>query len=576
MNLNFIDERDEFEDIKDFPQNRTLYVDEFSDGGLMVCNVLKECPSGDTESVFEFFKPAKEVQLINEDGEYLFEHFKFLSLDDFGDDRLIERSDLLLAVREKIDVCNNIILQIEKNKALRNRLMDEETYVSLKNSIATLIAMLSQKKAEEHSILQEDYLILKSLVRHIEGMDPAHSAARDVFLNDSYYAGARNELMKDLRLWALIFETGKQDLDKLVKIVMEQRDAAKRNLQSNLMQIHEDTKSLEITYRTLDTFFANAGRDIAEYLTIINVSKENLSLSDSADTLAIQDELNKHYDKLSLKDSYSLFVLPGCFGNFVTLMDWVKMAHKNKVLMITDFKDCLSFEELEDELGDANLQGSDSFLSNVVLTCNYLLGRKKSEWANEDDDVYIPGSGALAGRMANTREVPIAQGVVGMDYGLLNGVKGTRLKLLRSEMADLIDDGVVPMIESESRTYAFSNRTLYNGASSSLQEYPIVRMLDWVNKMLMNYMHEIAIVKWDPYTSPKNLETKIRDFLDHYRGYRLLFSNYKLGMPTQDPQTKIVSVEIFITPFYTAKNLIIRLEADDKKYMNASTSLEEQ
>lgn len=572
MNSKFFDEKDEFESIKEFPQNRTLYVDEFSDGGFMIYDVSENGQGMDMESVFDYFKPAIKVQLINEDVEL----FQFRSLDDFEDERLIERSELLKDLRYKIDFCNDIIHQIEKNKALRNRLMDVDACASLKNTIASLITELSQKKASENPIPQEDYLILKGLIRHIKAIDPACRAAKDIFLSESYYAGARKKLMNDLLLWASILETGKLDLDELVKTCTEQRNEAEYNLQSNLLQIHDETKSLEVTYRTLDTFFANAGHDSTQCLTLINVSKENLPLSDSADTLAIQNELKKHYDSLSLKNSYSLFVVPGYFGDAVVLRDWAKTAHNNKVLMITDFMDCLNFMDLEDELGKANLQGNDLFLSNVVVTCNYLLGRKKSELANENDDIYIPSSGALAGRMANTREVPIAQGVVGKDYGLLNGVKGTRLKLLKAEIANLVDDGVVPMIENEGRIYAFSNRTLYNGASSSLQEYPIVRVLDWVKKMLMNYMHEIAIEKWDPYTSPKNLETKIRNFLDHYHGYQLLFSNYNLGKSTQDPKTKIVSIELFITPFYTAKNLVIRLEADEKKYMSASTSLEGQ
>ena len=571
MNSRFFDEKDEFESIKEFPQNRTLYVDEFSDVGLMIYDVSENGQDVDMECVFDYFKPAIKVQLINGDVEL----FQFYSLDDFEDEQLIKRSDFLKALRHKIDLCNDFIHQIEKNKALRNRLMDGGACTSLKNSIASLITELSQKKASENPIPEEDFLILKGLIGHIEAIDPACRAARDIFLSESYYAGARKKLMNDLLLWASILETGKQDFDELVKTCIEQRNEAEYNLQSNLLQIHEDTKSLEVTYRTLETFFANAGHDSTQCLTLINVSKENLPLSNSADTLAVQNELKKHYDVLSLKNSYSLFVIPGYFGDAVVLRDWAKTAHNNKVLMITDFMDCLNFMDLEDELGKANLQGNDLFLSIVVITCNYLLGRKRSELANENDDVYIPSSGALAGRMANTREVSIAQGVVGKDYGLLNGVKGTRLKLLKAEIANLVDKGVVPMIENEGRIYAFSNHTLYNGASSSLQEYPIVRVLDWMNKIIMNYMHEIAIVTWDPYTSPDKLKTKINAFLDHYRGYQFLYSDYKLGEPTQDPGKKIVTVEIVITPYYAAKNLVIRLEANDKK-QSASTSVEGQ
>lgn len=576
MNPRSLYDKDEFEGIKEFPQNLTLYVDQFSDGGPVLSDVFQGYQARDMESVFAYYQPSKEVLLINESGEYINELFQFHSLDDFEDEQLIGQCKQLAGLKEKIDIYNDIICQIEKNKGLRNRLLDENACANLKNSIASLITELSQKKAADNPIQQEDYLLLKGLIKHVENMDPVRKAARDVFLSDPYYADSRQKLKNDLCLWASMLEVEKMDLDELVKTCVERRNEAEYNLQNNLLQIHIDTKPLEVTYRTLDTFFANAGQESVDCLTLMNANNQNLQIPDSRDSLAIQAELKKHYDKLSLKNSYSLFVVPGYFGDAVTLREWAKTAHKNKVLMITDFKDCRSFRELEDELSKANLQGNDSFLSNVVVTCNYLLGRKKSEWANEDDDVYIPGSGVLSGRMANTKEVVIAQGVVGMDYGLLNGVKGTRLKLLRAEMAELIDEGVVPMVENEGRTYAFSNRTLYNGATSSLQEYPIVRVLDWVNKMLMNYMHEIANEAWDPYTSPKLLEKKIRDFLDHYRGYRLLFSNFKLGMPTQDPKTKIVSVEIFITPFYTAKNMVIRLEADDKKYMSASTSIEGQ
>ena len=140
MNTRLMYDKDEFESIKEFPQNRTLYVDEFSDDGLMVCNVSKDCQVGDTESVFEYFKPAKEVQLINKDGEYLFELFKFRSLEDFEDEQLIERSASLRAERDKIDLFNDIIRQIEKIKALRNRLLQKNACASLKNSIVALIA----------------------------------------------------------------------------------------------------------------------------------------------------------------------------------------------------------------------------------------------------------------------------------------------------------------------------------------------------------------------------------------------------------------------------------------------------
>lgn len=577
MSTRLIDRDDDWEGILDFPQNRTLYVDQFSGDGPILDNAYDVFSARDMDTVFEKFHPEKEIELHNEDGEYVSEQFHFRSIDDFEDEQLIAQSELLSTEESKINTYNDIIRQIEKNKNLRSILSDESTRDAVKHTIAILLNELQQRQVTEHPISEENFMLLKGIVKHVENMDPSRKAAKNVFLSDVYYADLRQKLNNDLLLWASILEQGKSDLNEMLKACKSGREKAELNLQNNLLQIHEDTYQLEVTYRTLDSFFANVGQPNTDFLTLMDVSKKELLSNDSEGSLAIQKELKKHYDALSLKNSYSLFVIPGYLGDTSILREWAKTAHNKKVLLVTDFKDCESFKTLKDELEDAHLQGHDVFLSNVVVTCNYLLGRKKSELAYEDDDVYIPSSGALAGRMVNTKEIVIAQGVVGKDFGILDGVQGTRLNLLKAEIAVLVDQGVVPLIESEGRTIAISNRSLYNGSAFSLQEYPIVRVLDWVNKVLMNYMHEIALETWDPYISPKKLDSKIRDFLDHYRGYQLLFSGYKLNSPPkQDPKTKIVSVDISITPFFAAKNFVIKLEADNKNYMSANTSVERQ
>ena len=178
--------------------------------------------------------------------------------------------------------------------------------------------------------------------------------------------------------------------------------------------------------------------------------------------MAIRDEMEKYYDRLSLKNNYSLLIIPGYLGDSSTIRMWADTAYRNKVMMVTDFKDSQNFSMLKDELDDANMQGQEAKMANVVMTCNYLLGRKKSELADEDDDLYVPASAALAGRMTNTDEIVIAQGAAGKKFGTLSNVKGARLDLRKSEIAALIDQGVIPMVEEErcySRTARVSYRT---------------------------------------------------------------------------------------------------------------------
>ena len=66
------------------------------------------------------------------------------------------------------------------------------------------------------------------------------------------------------------------------------------------------------------------------------------------------------------------------------------------------------------------------------------------------------------------------------------------------------------------------------------------------------------------YNSPKNLKAKLQAFLNDYKGYGNLFQDYEIKEPKQDPETKRITCDISLTPFYSAKNFIIKVSADKK------------
>lgn len=402
------------------------------------------------------------------------------------------------------------------------------------------------------------FQLLKGLIKGIENMDPRRKAVKNIFLSDTAYAEARKKLVNELSLWVDILEDKGGDPMEIIDLCKAECVKAEQNLKNNLFNIHDEIKALEVTYRSLDSFFANAGQGKVDCITLMNVNKEELGGHDSEDTVAVKDELERFYDRLSLKNNYSMLVLPGYLGDADTLRMWGQMAYKNKVLMITDFKDSQNFQMLKEELDDANLQGQDAYLANVIMTCNYILGRRKSELADEDDDVYLPSSAALAGRMSNTDEIVIAQGAAGKKYGTLNNVKGARIDLRKSEIAALIDLGVIPMVEEDNRTMAFSNRSLYNGATLGLQEYPIVRVFDWIGKVFQNFFNDEAFINWNSQVKSE-LEQAIHDFLSDYKGPGKLIENYTLKGITQDPRTKDISIQVELKPFFAAKNFLIEL-----------------
>lgn len=437
-----------------------------------------------------------------------------------------------------------------------------------KEALGQPVELKERKKIDNPSgVLQESidglnkyggFQLIKGLVKDLERMDPRRRAAKSIFLSDSAYKEARKKMKDELVMWVSILDGEEAEPKTIIETCSDKRDKAEENLKSNLFELHDVIKPLEVAYRSLDAFFANAGQGKIDCLTLMNVNKEELKYNDSEDTQAIRDEVSKCYDRLSLKNNYSLLVMPGYLGDSDTVRMWAATAYRNKVIMVTDFQDSQDFGMLSDELDNANLQGQEAMLANVVMTCNYILGRKKSELAGEDDDMYIPASAALAGKMTNTEETVIAQGSAGKKYGTLSNVKGARIDLRKSEIASLIDKGVIPMVEEDGRTMAFSNRSLYNGSTMGLQEYPIVRTFDWIGKVFQNFFNDEAFTTWNSQVKAE-LTQAVHDFLSDYKGPGKLIENYSLKGIDQDPKTKDINIQVELKPFFAAKNFLIEL-----------------
>lgn len=398
-----------------------------------------------------------------------------------------------------------------------------------------------------------------------DNLNPAKKAAKAVFLGDKRFKDKRDTLISDIKGWLEILDEGYGSATEFVDACKAKEDKYSSVLSQGITDALYATQNMERSYRSLDSFFKTANAEKVKNLRIINVYKDDIADDDSGFAQEVDNILRGGFDRLSLKDCYSLMVVPGnVFQDKVSLLQWAKIAFKYKVMLITDHADEYSFDDLF-----ANTEGykdSDIELQNVIMTANWLVGReaeKLSEDEKENAAFYIASSGALAGKLYD-ESASMAQGAGGKKYGTLDGVKGVKLDLLKSEIAALMDNQVIPMVYSEGRVMAFNNSTLYNGDNTAMKEYPIVRVFDWVKKVLMNFVHEVALENWDPYNSPKNLKAKIQGFLNDYKGYGNLFQNYEIKEPTQDPVTKRITCDISLTPFYSAKNFVIKVAADRK------------
>lgn len=399
----------------------------------------------------------------------------------------------------------------------------------------------------------------KMLIHGTENFDPRKKAVHDIFVSDPFYKDARKKLAKELDVWIDVI--GNQDLTDAdaASVYCSQHCAdVEKSISDNLFTVRESIKELETSYRVLDTFFANTESSKVDFLHLMNVNKVELQEMDSQSSKAVIKELSNKYDTLNLRESYSLFVVPGYLGNSQLIQDWAKVAHANKVMMITDFEDSLTYEDLIFRLNRPSLQDSNRGNSSVVVCCNYILGRRKSELSAEEEDLYIPISGAIAGRMTDVENISISQGVAGRKYGCLNRVPTVRFELLKSELTKLIDMGVVPIVEIDGQVMAYSNRTPYDGSMQELQEYPIVRVFDWVSKVIMQFCNDEAFVIWDA-SVRSEMTDNLQRFLDKYKGPGKLYENYMIKGINQDPQTKNILVQVELKPFFAARNFLIEL-----------------
>ena len=131
--------------IIEFPQNRALYADQFTDEAPQSDEDREGFKAKSMKDVFEHYQPSKSgIALENEDGGAVYEDFDFKSLKDFADEALIEQSALMGAAKDKIDAYNAVIRQLEKNKSLRSAMKDPGQRENLKNALQALLAEIEE------------------------------------------------------------------------------------------------------------------------------------------------------------------------------------------------------------------------------------------------------------------------------------------------------------------------------------------------------------------------------------------------------------------------------------------------
>ncbi|WP_407517285.1 DUF5458 family protein [Elizabethkingia anophelis] len=398
---------------------------------------------------------------------------------------------------------------------------------------------------------------VETVIDGIANMNPTRKARKEIFLNDENKDKERKDLLQKINLWVSLLE-GESSAEKMAESAKNKANAAENNLKHNLKNTLDSVRDLETSYRTVAQFYKNTELDKVDNVSIVNASLEQMKDLDNPLFIdAIADEFKQNYDRLDLRDNYSILAIPGYLGSNKVVEKWAKICNENKVMMVTDFANLDKPDDVVDLFHSANLTGGELHRSNVIMTCNWLVSRGKAEEVGEEENVDLPPSTSLAGKIHRTL---MSQVAAGKKHGNINEVDAVKFDLKKSEISQLEKMGLVPMVNEYGKIMAFSAKTLFTGDNIGLQTYSVVRVFDYVTKVLLDFLNRRAFENWTP-RNEDDLRKQIVAFLDGIKGADKLIENFKIVRFEQDKVNKDrVWLDIRLTPYFPTKSFVIKLD----------------
>lgn len=398
---------------------------------------------------------------------------------------------------------------------------------------------------------------LETSVDGLQNLNPERKARKNIFLTDESKQEERDALSSKIDMWINLL-TSSGDINQMLEQSKGRAESASERLAKSQMDAVETVKRLEQSYRGVMLFYKNTETDKVTNVTIVNAAKEQITDLDNPRFIDfIAAELKQNFDKLDLRMNYSLLAVPGYLGSNKIVEKWAKIAYDNKVMLYTDFADLEKPDDVVEMFFTSNLSGGDTFKCNTTMSCNWIVGRPKYKEIGEEDDLHVSPSIALMGKVYTTL---MSQVTAGKKHGAINEVDAVVFPLKKSEISQLEKMGLIPMVNEYGKVMAFSAKTLFNGDNLGLQTYSVVRVFDYITKVLFDFLNRRSFENWNSKTE-RDLRGQIVKFLDSVQGADRLIEKFKIQRFERDPNQKDrIYLDIHMTPFFPAKSFVIKLD----------------
>lgn len=130
------------EAIADIPINRTLLIEKLTNEPPLGPKVVHDLKT--VEEVFAHYKPAVEVDFVDEEGADVFEELKFRNLGDFTKKGIINQSPFLQNLNSQAEDLQKLMRQLKSNKIFQKALENPEAKTAFLTAIEAMITEIDQ------------------------------------------------------------------------------------------------------------------------------------------------------------------------------------------------------------------------------------------------------------------------------------------------------------------------------------------------------------------------------------------------------------------------------------------------
>ncbi|HMF65591.1 MAG TPA: hypothetical protein VK608_15990 [Edaphobacter sp.] len=394
-------------------------------------------------------------------------------------------------------------------------------------------------------------------------------------LSSIFSAQSAKEFLGQLTNFEKLVSTD-DSYDETVGKLQAQIDQAELVRDQLLVQIFDQIRTLETSYRQLQLFFENSKvgdgkvRKPVE-LFVLNADPKAMNDVFSMNIAALEYFVVQRNDNFNFRDDICNVIVPGYYPQPIR-EKLEQMANAWGMLLIGDLDDEKSFKNVERNFLPGGkyefLKRPEDQAAADVCLMGYIQLRP-AHWFEKTDDtkdgLYGPPSMVFAGAVARADDAQgLAQGPVGSRFGRVHGAAKARIEPLIGEMEHLsMERQLIPIIrDADNHLCFYGCRTQADDPYGVLKFFTSYRILRYLERCCRHYLLQVAGQILTRDFMDQQIETPLKRLLDEQveqgtiLGYDLFVdkdSNKRMQgicditlsvMPTGPAETFILKIDV--------------------------------